>query len=267
VEDGTGPAAGRAWAAQLAAWGVPREILDRAPQSPWIMPVSLFRADDRPDDPGTPSHRRAREVLSDGGSVLDVGCGGGRAAFAVAPPASTVIGVDQRPAMLQEFAETATSRGLAHHEVRGSWPEVEGATPQADVVVCHHVAYNVGELGGFALALGGHARRRVVLELSRQHPLAYLSPLWQRFWGFARPEGPTAETALDVLLEAGIPARLELWEDHTPPAESALPLDAQIEIVRIRLCLPGRRDPEIADAFRRLPPRTPRTVATLWWDT
>ena len=168
--------------------------------------------------------------------------------------------------MLRAFAEAAVARGVVHEEIDGRWPDVAERTPDADVVVCHHVAYNVGDLRRFVLALGTRARRRVVLELSRQHPLAYLSPLWQRFWGLARPDGPTADDALGVLREAGLPARLDLWDDPTAHREAGLPLAEQVEIVRIRLCLPADRDPEIADALRALPPRSPRPTATIWWD-
>ena len=75
------------WAHDLAAWRIPDEILATAPRSPWIHPVELFRAPDEPV-PDSPSHARARERLNVGGTLLDVGSGGGRAAFAVAPPAA-----------------------------------------------------------------------------------------------------------------------------------------------------------------------------------
>lgn len=260
------PPAARLWSDQLASWGVPREILDQAPQDPWIVPVSLFRVTGQPEPADSPSHRLAREAVPPDGSVLDVGCGGGRAALAVAPPAASVIGVDERPRMLREFGAATQARGVAHREIEGSWPGVAGDVPEADVVVCHHVAYNVADLRAFATALSAHARRRVVLELGRRHPLAYLSPLWERFWGFTRPEGPTAETALDVVRETGPTATLHLWDDPAPLRESTLSPAEQVEIVRIRLCLTPDRDPEIAEALRQLPPRTPQPTATLWWD-
>jgi SAM-dependent methyltransferase len=258
--------ASQAWGHALAGWGVPQEILDQAPQSPWIMPPALFRVPDGAGPTDSPSHRRARAALPAGGSVLDVGCGGGRAALGLTPPAGRLIGVDERPAMLRAFAEAAAARGVVHQEVDGRWPDVAERTPEADVVVCHHVAYNVGDLRPFALALQSRARRRVVLELSWQHPLAYLSPLWERFWGLARPHGPTADDALHVLREAGLPARLDLWDDPSAHREAGLPLAEQVEIVRIRLCLAADRDIEIADALGELPPRSPRPTATIWWD-
>jgi len=257
--------AARAWAADLTAWGIPDEILAAAPQSPWIHPIELFRAE-AAEIPDSPSHRLAREAVPDGGCVLDVGCGGGRAAFAVSPPAASVVGVDHQAEMLKSFAEAAAARGLQHTEVLGTWPEVAASTPDGDIAVCHHVAYNVADLAGFALALDAHARRRVVLELTARHPLARLAPLWRRFWGLERPDGPTAQQAVDVLREAGLPVREQAW-DSPEDREAALPFDARVRFTRIRLCLPPERDPEIARALREAGPQAPRRLVALWWDT
>jgi SAM-dependent methyltransferase len=254
-----------AWAGQLAAWRIPDEILAAAPRSPWIHPVELFRAGDGPT-PETPSHARARERLADGGSVLDVGCGGGRAAFAVAPPAGTVTGVDHQQGMLDTFAATAAGRGLSHREILGDWPDVAGVTPPADVVVCHHVVYNVAALVPFVTALDAHARRRVVLELPTRHPLAAMAPLWRHFWNLERPDGPTADDALAVVRAAGPDARLEGWdEDPATRALPGLPPERQVEFMRIRLCLTPERDAELADVMAAHPSR-PRRLATIWWD-
>lgn len=260
------PAALR-WAGSLAGWAIPGDILERAPTSPWVLPVSLFAAGDvTVETPDVPSHRLARAALPDGGSVLDVGCGGGRAAFALAPPAGEAIGVDEKPPMLESFAASAATRGLVHQEFVGVWPDVAGEVPEADVVVCHHVAYNVADLAPFARALDLHARHRVVLELPQRHPLARLSPLWQRFWGLSRPDGPTAADAAAVLREAGLPVRLEAWEAGSPARDAALPIAERVAIARTRLCLPPERDPDVEQALAELGPGTPRPMATLWWD-
>ena len=63
------------WQAELAGWAIPDEILAQAPESPWGFPPELFAAP--PDPIDTPSRDRALEALPPGGSVLDVGCGGG----------------------------------------------------------------------------------------------------------------------------------------------------------------------------------------------
>jgi SAM-dependent methyltransferase len=264
VPDDAGPAA-RRWSAELAAWKIPDEILAAAPQSPWIHPVALFVAADSPA-PDTPSHALAREPLTSGGTVLDVGCGGGRAALAVAPPAGTVIGVDHQQGMLDTFAAACDRRGLQHQEVLGDWPDVAGRTPGADVVVCHHVAYNVPALGAFSAALDTHARRRVVLELPLRHPLSGMAPLWRHFWNLERPDGPTAQDALAVVRERGFAAQLQEWqEDPGTRGRQPVPEQQQVQFMRIRLCLTPDRDAEVADLLARLPDG-PRRLATIWWD-
>jgi SAM-dependent methyltransferase len=251
------------WAAHLAQWRIPDEILTQAPESPWIHPVALFRAEPG-GEPDTASHRRAREVMPAGGTVLDVGCGGGRAAFAVCPPAASVIGVDHQESMLGEFGTGAATRGLAHREVLGDWPDVAEAAGRADVTVCHHVAYNVADLPAFAAALSASAHHRVVLELPIRHPLAGMAPLWRHFWGLARPDGPTAEDAVGVLREAGCGAHLEQWEEQVRRL-TGVPFEDQVRFMRIRLCLSADRDPEVAEQLRRAGPPQPRRLATIWW--
>lgn len=252
------------WADDLAAWAIPDEILRQAPTSPWIHPVSLFDVDPRARDRRTPSELRALEVLPHGGSVLDVGCGGGKAAFALVPPAGSVIGVDRQPAMLERFGAVAGELGITHREILGDWPAVAESAPIADVVTCHHVAYNVPALGAFICALDAHASRRVVVELPMRHPLSDLAPAWQRFWGLARPDGPTAVDALSVVRACGFDARLEEFAESMGRAR--LPFEEQVEHLRTRLCLTPDRDGELADWLRSQPPDEPRAMATIWWD-
>lgn len=257
--------AAQRWARDLAAWRIPDEILAQAPQSPWIHPVDLFRA--QPDTiVDSPSHAVAREALPDGGSVLDVGCGGGRAALALVPPASRVVGVDHQAGMLEAFAEAAQARGVEHAQVLGDWPDVAGSTPPADVVVCHHVAYNVAALPAFVTALTARARRRVVLELPQRHPLSSMAPLWRHFWHLERPDGPTAEDAADVVREAGPQAHLVVWDEQGERRVAGVPWERQVEFMRIRLCLPADRDDEVARVMWESPQSGPRRLATLWWD-
>jgi SAM-dependent methyltransferase len=253
------------WARDLAAWHIPDRILNVAPRSPWIHPVELFRAPDEPA-PDSPSHARAKERLEAGNSVLDIGSGGGRAAFAVAPPATMVIGVDHQQGMLDSFADASQRRGLGHSEILGDWPDVADRTPVADVVVCHHVVYNVSDLGPFVTALNAHARRRVVLELPQHHPLRSIAPLWRHFWDLDRPDGPTSSDALAVVRGNGFDAQIEEWGDaaagHALPRP---PTAQQVEFMRIRLCLTPDRDAELAEVMAATPAPT-RRLATIWWD-
>ncbi len=95
------------------------------------------------------SHDRAREAVPDGGSVLDVGSGGGRASFALAPPAEVFYAVDHAQEMLDAYAQAAAKRGVNTRSsvARGRMSPL--MFPVADVVVCQHVAFNVAVIVPF----------------------------------------------------------------------------------------------------------------------
>ena len=151
-----------AWAEGLAAWAIPDEILRSAPEDPWVHPPAMFRADPATDPTDTPSLRIARAALGVGGTVLDVGVGGGRSCLPLAPPATALVGVDEQAAMLEQFLAAAAAAGVPATAHQGRWPDVAAAVPAADVAVSHHVAYNVAAIGPFLSALTDHARRLVV---------------------------------------------------------------------------------------------------------
>jgi SAM-dependent methyltransferase len=267
----TGTAAAR-WREDLASWAIPDEILARAPESPWHFPVKLFasRADAVRTTEPTPSNRRALESLPEDGSVLDVGCGAGAASLALLPRASRLIGVDTSSDMLAAFLERARAAGVEAEAIEGAWPDVADRTPSADVVVCHHVFYNAPDLRTFALRLSDHARHRVVVEMTVDHPLSNLNPLWLRFHGLVRPTRPTADDAVAVLRQAGLSPEREDWNAPRPGG-----FDTRAELVamvRRLLCLPAERDPEIDQALGERPVDREgrwgfpdRPVATLWW--
>jgi SAM-dependent methyltransferase len=253
------------WAAALAEWAIPGHIIDRAPESPWIHPVSSFTpSGDLHVD--TPSRHRALEALSGlaAPSVLDIGCGGGRAAFGLVPPAVEVIGVDHQAGMLEVFEKMADERSVPSHTVLGDWPDVVAMTPTADVVVCHHVFFNVTSLVPFVRALTDRARRRVVVELPQRHPLSNLSPAWRAFWDLERPDGPTAHDALAVVRSTGVDAHIELFEQPAPAVRPEI-TDTDVAHMRIRLCLTADRDGDVRRFMEANPPG-PRRLATIWWD-
>lgn len=249
------------WSAGLAQWAIPDEILASAEESPWIHPPVLF------DVPAliepTPSHERAREVLPAGGSVLDVGCGGGVAAFALTPPAAYVVGVDHQPAMLEMFARNAAARGVRCDVIEGFWPAVADQAPTCDVVTAHHVVYNVSDIVPFLAALGAHAAHRVVLEMPDHHPLANLSGAWRHFWGLERPLEPTPADLVAVLAEMGVSASREQWRGALRAERD---LDQAAHFTRIRLCLPASREGEVREYLERETATTERELSTLWWD-
>lgn len=242
----------RAWAADLAAWRIPEEILTSARESPWALPTELFtkRAERYVARPEGPSYELAWQALGEsGGTVIDVGAGGGAASLPLAARLSALTAVDTQLPMLERLRERAAALGVAVRPVRGQWPDIAGEIEVADVVVCHHVFYNVPELEPFVEALTAHARRLVVVELTQRHPMSNLNPYWEEFHGLTRPRRPTAEDAIGVLRALGLEVMVRRWE-RTPTTEE-MNFDALVEFTRRRLCLPPERAGEVAAALRR----------------
>lgn len=249
------------WKSDLALWAIPKEILDQAIEKPWIHPPALFEIPEVIKD--SLSHQRAREAMPAGGSVLDIGCGGGIGAFAITPPAAHVIGVDEQQEMLDLFTNNAAKFGATVETYLGQWPAVADQTPVADVVTVHHVAFNVGDIVPFLAALNSHARKRVVLEVPIIHPMSNMNEGWRHFWNIVRPTVPVAADLISVLDEMGIKATIEYFEGE-------ILLDKKVDqanaFIRRRLCLPEERQGEV-DAFivdHPLPER--RKLAVIWWD-
>jgi len=257
------PAAGR-WTELLQGWGLPDEILEQAPESPWFHDPRRF-AVDATLDRHTNSTRWARDVLPPvGGTVLDVGCGGGRSSIVLVPPASELIGVDSSGAMLDAFVAAASEVGVARRTVHGTWPDVAEHTPSADVVVCHHVVYNVVDIVPFVVALTTHARLAVVVELPISHPMTAWSPAWEHFWALARPDGPTADDFVAVLRELGLDPEVAVGRRAAAPPAATDP-DILVSGTRRRLCLSAERDDEIAQWLAEHPPEFPEQVVSVRW--
>jgi SAM-dependent methyltransferase len=254
------------WRDQLQQWAIPEHIMRAAPANPHRFSVALFSAlaTEAVRQPLTTTHERASERLPDGGSVLDVGCGGGAGSLPLVPPAVRLIGVDQSAGMLDVFAKGARERGAEVTTVEGTWPDVAGATPTADVVVCLHVIYNVADLVPFVRALTAHARTRVVLEFTTHHPLAWMRPYWQRIHHIDRPLGPTSGDALAVLAAAGLTVHHERW--HRSRGLHDAPLEEQVDFIRNRLGLGSERDAELAALINDVGLPDTREVVTAWWD-
>lgn len=253
------------WAEALASWAIPPEIMAKASADPWAWPVSeRVRYAEHALTLDTASIRQAREALPEGGSVLDVGCGAGAASMPLCPPAAVVIGVDADEAVLAAFADQASKRGVRHEEVAGAWPDVADRVGPADVVVCNHVVYNIQPIEAFLRELGAKARRRVVLEMTSEHPRAWMNPLWLTLHGLERPTQPTVDDLATVLKDLGIDATVERWMMTTLVGDE--PPEELVPFVRQALSLTHDRDPDVAAALEEHPPPQEREIATLWWD-
>ncbi len=264
------------WRSDLAAWAIPREILDRAPASPWIPERATFvrRASASKARPDGSSYRRALEALPGGGSVLDVGAGAGATSLPLLVRAARLIAVDRDEELLRELLGQAGPEGARVTMVLGAWPDIAPAVPVVDVAVCGHVLYNVPELTPFVVALEDHARRRVLIEITARHPLARLNPLWKRFYGIDRPTRPTWEDAARAVEEIRGPVHVE--RETRPHQGGSGDWQELVEATTRRLCLPRERHADVSAAMAELMGAIPgdpstwmpdRDLVTIWWDT
>jgi SAM-dependent methyltransferase len=263
------------WRSALAAWAIPEHITAAVTDSPWVLPRQVFanRADRVAAEPFGPSYQQEWEALEPPGSVLDIGSGAGAASLPLLPRCTALTAVDVEADMLESLARRVVARGGPPPTlIQGRWPGVAAAAGTADVAACHHVVYNVPDIEPFIAALTVAARRLVVLELTATHPLTSLNPLWLRFHGLVRPDGPTADDLLAILTSMGIKAGYERWA--RPGGRDYSSVGQLIDVTRRRLCLPPERAGEVAEALADLgidldnPPDLGsggRELVTIWW--
>jgi precorrin-6B methylase 2 len=266
------------WKSQLEDWAIPEEILSAAPESPWGYPTEIFerRTEEVMRRKKSFSARKALEVMPIAGRVMDIGVGTGAASMPLTSKAFLIVGVDLSDERLQQFELFASKFGVQAKRIPGSWPQVVKRVTHADVVISHHLLYNIPDIVPFVQAMDDRALLRVVIEITSEHPLAWMNDLWLHFHGLERPSGPTAADAHAAIKEIGFPA--EMHEEMTKPVPSGFEekKDA-IALVRRRLCLTPDKDEEIAEVLgdrlwmhdEGLYTAGPKeqSVATIWWDS
>lgn len=251
------------WRELLRRSAVPQEIIDASPEPGATLEPERFRW--RPDEdarqPVRPSRRRALDALPEGGTVLDVGVGGGASSLGLVPTPGLIIGVDPLPDMLESFRASAAEAGVACEAVLGTWPEAAGQVEPADVAVCHHAVYRVEELEDFVTAITAKARNRVVVEVSDRSPLAALDPLWKALYGIERPEWSVADEVERALLAMGVAVERE---DMVLPPQAPEITPAYVTFCRRRLYAGPERDAQIEAFLRSREPREHKVVALFW---
>ena len=263
------------WRSDLSAWAIPERITAAAAESPWVLPQQVFarRADRVAAAPSGASYDVAWAALDPPGSVLDVGSGAGAACLPLLMRATALTAVDVVPGMLEALERRSVALGMPARCVPGNWPDVAPAIAPSDVVTCHNVLYNVPGLAPFVVALTVHARRLVVAEVTAEHPLVSLNPLWLRFHGLRRPVSPTADDLMRILTMMGLRPACQHWSRPGGPDYASF--GELVDVTRRRLCLPGQRAAEVASALIEagVDPAHPvdlgspgRQVVTIWWD-
>lgn len=142
------------------------------------------------------------------GRVLDLGCGTGHTAVAVAPQAAQVVGLDLTPAMLAEARALAAARGVANLRLeRADAEALPFAAARFDLVTCRYAAHHFAD------------PQRVLGEAAR-----VLRPGGRLLLhDVVAPEAPVADTFLQALelLRDGSHVR-----DHRPSEWAAMLAEA-----------------------------------------
>lgn len=144
----------------------------------------------------------ARMDLAGAESLLDVGCGPGTIALAVAPRLRRVVGLDYSAAMLDALRAQAAEQGLQHVEtLHRAWEDDWSDVPVCDVAVASRATL-VDDIAAALAQLDAKARRRVYLT----HPAGghFIDPAIQRVIGRSVPTVPDYIYLVNILHRMGI---------------------------------------------------------------
>lgn len=261
------------WRRQLAAWEIPEELLAAVTENPYRWPVEVFRRRNiSADESGpTPTTDIVHRLAGEGGSVLDIGAGTGRASIPLARHGHPVTAVEKSAAMASALREEIGEFD-DYAVIEGAWPLAEDPG-LFDVVMAAHVVYDVSPIETFIQAMNAHARRGVVLELTESHPWTPLGPYYRALHDIDRPDGPTVDDLVAVITDViGFSPRLERWERAGGTWFESW--DEIIELYRRRLVVPDARidevrpllEPAVSESDGRLTVGdTVRRLATVWW--
>lgn len=262
------------WRSELEGWVIPDRLLSAVDDSPYRWPVELFRrrnisaAETEP----APTLEIVSRLAGEGGTVLDIGAGTGRASLPLAARGHPVTAIEKSPDMAAALREEAAVFAGSYVVVDGSWP-TDADLGRFDVVMAAHVVYDVAEIGPFLQAMYSHALRAAVVEMTESHPWTTLGPYYQALHGLDRPAGPTVDDLVAVVREV-IESEPEVVWWERPGGTWFESWEEIEELYRRRLVLPVDRigelqpllEPDVevtngrmtlGDAVRRL--------ATVWW--
>ena len=152
----------------------------------------------------------SRIDLSDAKSLLDVGCGPGTMAIALARRLEHVVALDHSQTMLEQLREKADAANvgniqLVHRAWEEPWPEV----PVCDVAIASR-SMNVADLEACIDKLHCHARRRIYVTVPA-HP-STIDPEILEAAGARVPQTPDLLVLLGLLRQRGTWPNLDIIE-------------------------------------------------------
>ncbi len=160
----------------------------------------------------------ARMDLAGAESLLDVGCGPGTIALAVAGRLRRVVGLDYSRAMLDAMQAQAAARGLTHVEtLHRAWEDDWSDVPVCDIVVASR-STQVDDIAAALARLHAQARRRVYLtHLVGGH---FTDPAIQDAIGRRVPTVPDYIYVVNILHRMGIHPRLDYLAQESRLADA-----------------------------------------------
>lgn len=144
----------------------------------------------------------ARMDLAGAESLLDVGCGPGTIALAVAPRLRRVVGLDYSAAMLEALRAQAAAQGFTHVEtLHRAWEDDWSGVPVCDIAVASRATL-VDDIAAALAQIDAKARRRVYLT----HPVGghFIDPAIQRVIGRSLTAMPDYIYVVNILHRMGI---------------------------------------------------------------
>lgn len=262
------------WAEQLDAWAIPQHLLDAVDESPYGWPQHLWkrrRDAVRTQEPLTTAI--VRRLAGEGGSIIDVGAGRGRASLPLAADGHPLRAVEADPGMAAGMREDADALGVEVEVIEQRWPSAADRLPPAAVVMSANVVYDVRDIGPFVAAMHRLAERGAVIEMTASHPWSSMAPLYRTLHGIDRPDGPTADDLVAVIEDVvGVHPTVERWE-RTGEMWFA-DWDEIIEYIGRRTVLPQERrhelrpllEPDVTQRDDKLfVGGDDRSLVTVWW--
>jgi SAM-dependent methyltransferase len=188
---------------------------------------------------------RVKSALDADTTVIDVGAGTGRHTIALAPLVKRVTAVEPSDAMLGLLRQDAEEQRLTNVEtVASDW--LSAAVAPADLVICSHVLYPIGDIAPFVRKLAEKAKGRVFIY-TRVDAMPTDMGLWGAFYGVPLQLQPSHLDLLNALAELGIVPDVEIVEHRFTWTFASL--DEAVVHVRNSLCL--REDDDVATAKLR----------------
>ena len=184
-------------------------------------------------------------------TALDVGGGAGRMALPLALKCRHVSVVEPSDSMIAQLRESAADAGIANISVAQSVWE-DAAVDAADVALCAHVLYGVGDIEPFIRKLEAHAKALVVVLAFVESPMNRISPFWEPVHGERRIDMPALPELLNALWDMGVYPDVRML-DPVPP-DMFEDLDVALGQLRNRLYVKqgSPQDARLQAAMREL---------------